>query len=208
MGERSTRRQGRVARGARRMTEVVRVLVNHWRPGARSRRGAAPRRWRRYGFTALVCYDLRMTDVAKKRATYQDVLTAPSHLVAELIHGTLITSPRPASPHAHAASVLGMDLGNPFQRGRGGAGGWWMLDEPELHLGEHVLVPELAAWRRERMPTISECGVLRARAGLGLRGPVAIDRGDGPNGKVGHLRRNWRAVDVARQSDHANARGQ
>ena len=49
-----------------------------------------------------------------------------------------------------------MDLGSPFQRGRGGPGGWWILDEPELHLGEHVLVPDLAGWRRVRMPEIPD----------------------------------------------------
>jgi Uma2 family endonuclease len=92
-------------------------------------------------------------------ATYQDVLDAPEHLVAELIEGVLYTSPRPASPHAHTASVLGMDIGSPFHRGRGGPGGWVILDEPELHFpmaspnvagAANVLVPDLAGWRRER----------------------------------------------------------
>ena len=86
------------------------------------------------------------------RATYQDVLDAPAHLVAEIINGTLHTHPRPAAPHALASTALGGDLLNPFQFGRGGPGGWWILDEPELHLGEEVLVPDLAGWRRERMP--------------------------------------------------------
>jgi Uma2 family endonuclease len=45
-----------------------------------------------------------------------------------------------------------MDIGGPFHRGRGGPGGWWILDEPELHLGGDVLVPDLGGWRRERMP--------------------------------------------------------
>lgn len=49
-----------------------------------------------------------------------------------------------------------MDLGSPFHRGRGGPGGWWILDEPELHLGANVLVPDLAGWRRERMPTVPD----------------------------------------------------
>jgi len=93
-----------------------------------------------------------MSQPAPRPATYQDVLDAPENLVAELIAGVLYTNPRPAGPHAVASSVLGMDLGGPFQRGRGGPGGWWILDEPELHLGEDVLVPDLAGWRRERMP--------------------------------------------------------
>lgn len=61
-----------------------------------------------------------------------------------MFDGELYASPRPALPHAHAASVLGMELGGPFQRGRGGPGGWWLLDEPELHFGRDVLVPDLA----------------------------------------------------------------
>jgi Uma2 family endonuclease len=97
-----------------------------------------------------------MNEPAMRRATYEDVLAAPEHLIAELIHGTLVTSPRPAAPHAHTASVLGMDIGSPFQRGRGGPGGWWILYEPELHLGPDVLVPDLAGWRRERMPEIPD----------------------------------------------------
>ena len=87
-----------------------------------------------------------------RRATYQDVLDAPAHQVAEIIDGTLYTHPRPAMRHALASSVLGHDLGNPFQFGRGEPGGWWIIDEPELHLGEDILVPDLAGWRRERMP--------------------------------------------------------
>jgi Uma2 family endonuclease len=86
------------------------------------------------------------------RATYDDLLKVPEHLVAELIDGELYTSPRPAGPHARFASAIGMDVGSAYDRGRGGPGGWWILDEPELHLYENVLVPDLAGWRRERMP--------------------------------------------------------
>ena len=89
---------------------------------------------------------------ANLRATYQDVLDAPAHRVAEIVDGTLYTNPRPAAPHALASSSLGSDLSNPFHFGRGGPGGWWIIDEPELHPGEDVLVPDLAGWRRERMP--------------------------------------------------------
>jgi len=95
-------------------------------------------------------------DPAKRNASYEDLIAVPDHLVAEIVAGTLHTSPRPASPHAHAASTLGMDIGSPFQRGRGGPGGWWILDEPELHLGADVLVPDLAGWRRERMPQVPD----------------------------------------------------
>ena len=94
----------------------------------------------------------RGQSAVKSRATYQDVLDAPAHRVAEIVDGTLHTHPRPAAPHALASSALGHDLGSPFQYGRGGPGGWWIIHEPELHLGEDILVPDLAGWRRERMP--------------------------------------------------------
>ncbi len=85
-------------------------------------------------------------------ATYQDVLDAPPHKVAQIIDGTLHMNPRPASRHVWASTGLGESIGPPFNRGRGGPGGWWIIDEPELHLGEDILVPDLASWHRERMP--------------------------------------------------------
>ena len=87
---------------------------------------------------------------------YEEYLAVPSHLRAEIVNGTLYVSPRPAPRHANASSVLGSELNAPFQRGRGGPGGWWILDEPELHLGLQVVVPDLAGWRRERMPEMPE----------------------------------------------------
>ena len=89
-------------------------------------------------------------------ATYQDVLDAPPHMVAELVGGALYLHPRPAFPHAFAGSALGVEIGGPFQKGRGGPGGWWIIDEPELHLGPDVLVPDIAGWRRERMPAFPD----------------------------------------------------
>lgn len=86
------------------------------------------------------------------RATYEDLLRLPEGQVGQLVGGELFAAPRPALDHAHVTSTLGMELGGPFQRGRGGPGGWWIIDEPELHLGEDVLVPDLAGWRRSRLP--------------------------------------------------------
>ena len=90
--------------------------------------------------------------VDKPRATYEDLLKVPNEKVAEIVDGELYVSPRPAAPHALAASVLGVDLGGPFHHGRGGPGGWWIVDEPELHVGEDIVVPDLAGWKRQRMP--------------------------------------------------------
>jgi Uma2 family endonuclease len=99
---------------------------------------------------------------APKRATYQDVLDAPPGVIAEVIAGVLRTQPRPAARHATAASVLGEELGPPFPRGRGGPGGWVILDEPELHLGSEpdIVVPDLAGWWRQRMPEVPDAAFL------------------------------------------------
>jgi Uma2 family endonuclease len=91
-------------------------------------------------------------DPAIKKATYADLEAVPPHLVAEIIDGRLETHPRPAPRHGAAAVGLGYELSGPFQNGRGGPGGWIFILEPELHLGPDVVVPDLAGWRRERLP--------------------------------------------------------
>ncbi|WP_438030281.1 Uma2 family endonuclease [Sorangium sp. So ce233] len=99
----------------------------------------------------------------QRRATYADLEAVPPNKVAELVRGTLHVFPRPAPRHAWASSGLGAELIGPFQRGRGGPGGWIILDEPELRFpdpdapGEiDALVPDLAGWRRERMPALPD----------------------------------------------------
>lgn len=91
-------------------------------------------------------------DPAIRKATYADLEAVPPHLVAEIVEGVLETHPRPAPRHGLAANRLGIKLGNPFDLGEGGPGGWVFIVEPELHLGADVVVPDLAAWRRETMP--------------------------------------------------------
>lgn len=98
--------------------------------------------------------------LAKRPASYEDLLKVPDHLVAEILEGELYTTPRPAVPHAVAASVLGSELGGPFHQGRGGPGGWWILYEPELHLASDVVVPDLAGWRRARVPQLPDSAAM------------------------------------------------
>lgn len=98
-----------------------------------------------------------MGDAAKPLpSVYEQFLSVPDHLVAEIIRGALVTQPRPAPRHARAASKLGEKLGGPFDSGIDGPGGWLTFDEPELHLGGHITVPDLAGWRRERMPQLPD----------------------------------------------------
>lgn len=96
---------------------------------------------------------------ARSRLTlYDQLLTLPEGIVGEILDGQLHAHPRPTGPHGFAASSLGYDLIGPFQRGRGGPGGWWIIDEPELQFirDSEVDVPDLAGWRRERMPLLPQ----------------------------------------------------
>jgi len=95
-----------------------------------------------------------MGSEAKKFATYEDLMRLPDSLVGEIISGELITSPRPTAEHSHASSSLGADIIGPFQKGKGGPGGWWILDEPEIHLQADILVPDLAGWRLDIHPGV------------------------------------------------------
>ena len=97
-----------------------------------------------------------MSVVMQKRATYQDILDLPENMIGEILNGRLETQPRPAPKHAYASSSVGIELGNPFQRGSGGPGGWWILDEPECHVQDETFVPDLAGWRKERMPKLPD----------------------------------------------------
>jgi Uma2 family endonuclease len=98
--------------------------------------------------------------VERKPASYADLEALPGSVIGELVAGTLYASPRSAMPHTLAASRLGIALGGPFDQGRGGPGGWFVLFEPELHLAEDVLVPDLAGWRRERIPRLPRTAAL------------------------------------------------
>ena len=97
-----------------------------------------------------------MSAEAPKLTPYERLKELPEIVVGEIIGGKLYVSPRPAIAHARTASVLGGELEGPFDRGRGGPGGWWIFDEPEVHLGKDVLVPDLAGWRRENLPQLPD----------------------------------------------------
>ncbi len=85
---------------------------------------------------------------------YEQLVALPETVVGEILAGRLIVSPRPTPRHLVCGSVLGGQLVDPFHRGARGPGGWWLLDEPELHLADDVVVPDMAGWRRSRMPTL------------------------------------------------------
>jgi Uma2 family endonuclease len=98
---------------------------------------------------------------SRPKTPYRQLEEVPETMVAERIDDVVYATPRPGSLHAQAHLQLAVLLvrgaegtGGPAARG----GGWRVLPEPELHLGARpdVLVPDLAAWRRERMPELPE----------------------------------------------------
>jgi Uma2 family endonuclease len=97
----------------------------------------------------------------QRAATYDDIVALPEGKVGEIIDGELVTHPRPAPPHAQSATNLTGLIVGPFRFGIGGPGGWIILDEPEIQFGTHTLVPDLAAWRNERLASLPDVGPLQ-----------------------------------------------
>jgi Uma2 family endonuclease len=92
-----------------------------------------------------------------KPATYADIEALPPHVTGEILFGVLHAHPRPAPRHGLAAISLSDEIVGPFQKRRGGGpGGWIFMIEPELHLGDDTVVPDLAGWRRERLPKLPD----------------------------------------------------
>jgi Uma2 family endonuclease len=92
-------------------------------------------------------------------ALYEQLLALPENVTGEIINGVLYTQPRPSARHGKTEGSLNIRIGGPFQFGDGGGpGGWWIIPEPELHFIRDVLtlVPDLAGWRRERLPELPE----------------------------------------------------
>lgn len=95
----------------------------------------------------------------KRPATRADLDDLPPTWRGEVLDGELYAFPRPGAAHADIESSVGMDLKGPFQRGRGGPGGWWILTEPGIQLPRAAEVsPDLAGWRRPRLPALPRRG--------------------------------------------------
>ncbi|MGD9975395.1 MAG: Uma2 family endonuclease [Desulfatirhabdiaceae bacterium] len=92
-----------------------------------------------------------MTATALTKATYDDLYTIPENRIGEIIDGELFATPRPSFRHSNVVSGITGEIIGPFRRGRDGPGGWIILYEPEICLGENILVPDLAGWKKERL---------------------------------------------------------
>lgn len=94
---------------------------------------------------------------AAKRATRADLEGLPKNVLAEIIDGVLYTFPRPRARHSRVIAAIAGELRGPYDLGRGGPGGWWILPEPGIELPDAAeIVPDVAGWRRERMPTLPD----------------------------------------------------
>jgi len=87
---------------------------------------------------------------------YEAIEALPPGSNGEIVGGQLHVSPRPSARQGLVSSNLGADLVNPYSRGRGGPGGWWIIDEPEVPFVRDIelCIPDLGGWRREHMPTL------------------------------------------------------
>ncbi|QSQ26259.1 Uma2 family endonuclease [Pyxidicoccus parkwayensis] len=91
-------------------------------------------------------------DKGKKPVSYEDIEALPPGWVGEIVAGELYASPRPAVGHLKVSMWLGALLATQFEMTPTGPGGWWFLTEPELHFEPNIVVPDIAGWRRERVP--------------------------------------------------------
>ncbi len=100
-----------------------------------------------------------MSEALKKKKfkdLYEDLCALPKNVNGEIINEELVVSPRPAPKHANASSAIGSIILPPYHLGENGPGGWWILFEPEIHLKDQVIVPDIGGWKKERLPKLLE----------------------------------------------------
>jgi Uma2 family endonuclease len=124
-----------------------------------------------------------MSNPAHRLATYEDLIALPAEARAEVIDGEVVVAPSPSPLHQGAVGGVHAELRSPFQRARGGPGGWWLILDVDILFGPHdVLRPDIAGWRRERVPTYPTERPIRAMPDWVCEalspGTAALDQGD------------------------------
>ncbi|MCY1031877.1 Uma2 family endonuclease [Corallococcus sp. BB11-1] len=90
-------------------------------------------------------------------ATLADIEALPEGVVGEIIDGTLYTHARPRAEHGYFGLRLFRELDESFQLGGEQPGGWWIMAEPGIRVGgSPEFSPDLAGWRRERVPALPQ----------------------------------------------------
>lgn len=88
-------------------------------------------------------------------ATIADWLAQPDDARTELIDGELVEKALPTFEHGRAQGHTAGTLGGAFDRrsgGSGGPGGWWIATEVDILLDGRGYRPDIAGWRRDRLP--------------------------------------------------------
>ncbi|HEX4449143.1 MAG TPA: Uma2 family endonuclease [Polyangiaceae bacterium] len=108
-----------------------------------------------------------MSARAPRLATAEDLVRFPDDARREIVRGAIVEKAAPSAEHADAQSALALLIKGPFQRkpgGPGGPGGWWILTDVDVEFAPNeVYRPDVAGWRRERMPEPPKGRVLRTR---------------------------------------------
>ncbi len=97
-----------------------------------------------------------MSDIAEKKAVYADLQYIPENTTGQILNGELVVTPRPATNHSLAGIALSGKLVPPYHFGKGGPGGWVILYENEIMLGENLVVPDFSGWRKVRFPGLPD----------------------------------------------------
>lgn len=94
-----------------------------------------------------------MSESARRLATYEDLLALPEGVRAEVVAGQVVVSPSPSPIHQSVVGEIYAELRGPFQRGRGGPGGWWLIPDVDVRFGTHdIYRPDICGWRKENVP--------------------------------------------------------
>jgi Uma2 family endonuclease len=101
---------------------------------------------------------------AKTLATYAELLALPEDVRGEIIGGEVVVQPSPTPLHQSTIGEIYAELRNPFQRGRGGPGGWWLIQDVDVEFGPHdVCRPDISGWKKERVATFPSDRPVRHR---------------------------------------------
>jgi Uma2 family endonuclease len=90
--------------------------------------------------------------------TLADWLALPDDARFELIDGEFVEKAAPTIEHGVAQAGLTTSISGAFSRRLGGPhgpGGWWIATEVDILLDARVFRPDLAGWRRDRIPALT-----------------------------------------------------
>lgn len=94
--------------------------------------------------------------IKEKPATYADLEALPPTVVGEILNGALRTRPCLPPRLGVAANTLLAELSGAFAPSEVDKRRWVFIYRPEFHFGSHVVVPDLAGWRIERLTPFPE----------------------------------------------------